>query len=93
MKSDMGMFEDCSIKSKLAVITMSATILALVLASAALVTNNHLVMGKSMVQRLNALVDASSTAALVFDDYDIKPGELPRLLTKRDALLRERIPA
>jgi two-component system, cell cycle response regulator DivK len=28
-----------------------------------------------------------------FDDYDIKPVELPRLLKKMDALLNERMPA
>lgn len=28
-----------------------------------------------------------------FDDYDIKPVELPRLLRKMDALLSERMPA
>jgi signal transduction histidine kinase/CheY-like chemotaxis protein len=67
----MSMFKDWSIKSKLTIIIMSATILALVLASTALVTYNQLAIKKSMVQRLNVLADAiaaNSTAALVFDD-------------------------
>jgi signal transduction histidine kinase/CheY-like chemotaxis protein len=70
-KPIMRAFKDRSIKFKLTIIIMSTTILALLLASAALATYNQRVIRKSLVQHLSVLADAigaNSEAALLFDD-------------------------